>query len=85
LVQHYIQNSVLQEQGQEFFFFEDFEISLYSYWDYFQTLKFWMFLNALSFFQIEKNRKFGFFLSEKLDPKNPYEPHVDTNYKSLLF
>jgi len=29
--------------------------------------------------------KFGFFLSVKLDLENAYEPHIDTDGKSLLF
>jgi len=44
-----------------------------------------MFFNALSFLNRKKQRKFGFFLSEKLNPDNAYEPHIDIYYKSLLF
>jgi len=33
----------------------------------------------------KKQRKFGFFLSGKLDPENAYEPHIDIHYKSLIF
>jgi len=61
LVQHYIQSSVLQEQGYEFCFFEDFEIWLLSHWDFLQILKFWKFFNALGFFIIEKTDKIWIF------------------------
>jgi len=44
-----------------------------------------MFFNALVFFKSIKQTKFGFFLSEQLNPKNAYEPHMDIHYKSLLF
>jgi len=44
-----------------------------------------MLFNALGFFKSKKQTKFVFFLSEKLDPENAYEPHIDIHYKSLLF
>jgi len=50
-----------------------------------QILKFWMFFKALGFYLKKKQRKFGFFLSETLDPENACEPHFDIHYKSLLF
>jgi len=33
----------------------------------------------------KKQTKFDFFLSEKLDPENAYEPYIDFHYKSLLY
>jgi len=37
-------------------------------------------------FLIEKKTvKIWIFLSEKLDPENAYEPHIDIHCKSLLF
>jgi len=36
-------------------------------------------------FKSKKQTKFGFFLSEKLDAENTYDPHIDIHYKSLLF
>jgi len=50
-----------------------------------QILKFGMFLNAMGFFKIENTDKIWLFLSEKLEPENAYEPHIDIHYKSLLF
>jgi len=70
---------------KNFSFLKDFEIWLFSHWDFLQILKFWMLFNALGFFKSKKQTKFGFFLSEKLDPENAYELHIDIHYKSLLF
>jgi len=53
-------------------FFTDFEIL-----DVFQRTG--LFLNQ------EKIYKIWLLLSEKLDPENAYEPHIDIHYKSLLF
>jgi len=48
--------------------------------------------HTVSTIQIDNNRHRGFctdkicfFLSEKLDLENAYEPHIDIDYKSLLF
>ena len=37
------------------------------------------------FWKSKTQTKFGFFLSEKLDPENAYEPHIDIHNKSLFF
>jgi len=47
----YIQSSVLQEQGHEFCFFEEFEILDASALFFLQIFQLWMFFNALGFFK----------------------------------
>jgi len=77
---------VYSKSREGFFFFEDFQIWLFSHWDFLHILRFWMFFNAMGFFNRKKNRQnLAFFCAEKLHSENAYEPHTDIHYQSLLF